>query len=271
MRLILFGPGYTGARILTAAEAQGAIVIPFGRSADPNEVRAALAAATHILSTVPPEGEADSILSAYAAEIARVPWIGYLSSTGVYGDTGGAWVDESAPLAGRRGPRIIADLAWQAIGARVFRLPGIYGPGRSILDRVAAGQAHRIDLPEQVFSRVHVDDIASAVMLATTSGAPGVTNLADDLPAPQNALVELACAALGLPLPPLQTLEQANLSPAARAFYAENRRVANGKARRELGWRPLYPTYRAGLRALIATSNPASASVAPAAAVAVQR
>jgi nucleoside-diphosphate-sugar epimerase len=266
MRLILFGPGYTGSVIARAIEAQGGIVLPFGRTADPREVRPALAAATHILSTVPPESDADPILAAYAAEIARVPWIGYLSSTGVYGDTGGAWVDESAPLAGRRGPRIAADLAWQSLGARIFRLPGIYGPGRSILDRLAAGQAHRIDLPDQVFSRVHVDDIATAILAATTRGPPGIYNLADDLPAPQNVLVEHGCAALGLPLPSLRTLEQANLSPAARAFYAENRRVANGKAKRELGWRLLYPTYLAGIRALIATTSPATTSNPPKAA-----
>lgn len=266
MRLVLFGPGYTGTRIATAAEEQGAVVLPFGRSADPTDIRTALAAATHVLSTVAPQADSDPILSAYASEIGRIPWIGYLSSTGVYGDTGGAWVDETAPLAGRRSPRIAADLAWAELGARIFRLPGIYGPGRSILDRVRSGQAHRIDLPEQVFSRIHVDDIASAVLAAMTRGPAGPYNIADDLPAPQNALVELACAELGLPLPPLQSLEQASLSPAARAFYAENRRVANGKAKRELGWRPLYPTYLAGIRALIATTSPITTSAPPAAA-----
>lgn len=266
MRLVLFGPGYTGARIATAAEAQSAVVIRVGRTADPIEVRGALAAATHVLSTAPPDGDTDPILTAYSREIARVPWIGYLSSTGVYGDTGGAWVDESAALAGRRSPRIAADLAWRSIGARIFRLPGIYGPGRSILDRIAGGQAHRVALPDQVFSRVHVDDIAAAVLAAAERGDPGIYNIADDLPAPQNALVEFACAALALPLPPLLGLEEAKLSPAARAFYAENRRVANGKAKRDLGWRPFYPTYLAGLRALIATTSPASTSRPPAAA-----
>ncbi|PZU11574.1 SDR family NAD(P)-dependent oxidoreductase [Sphingomonas sp.] len=266
MRLILFGPGFAGARIAAAFEAEGAIVIPFGRAADPHDVRAALAAATHIVSTVPPEGDMDPVLVPYGAEIARVPWIGYLSSTGVYGDARGAWVDESAPLAGRRGPRIAADLAWTALGARIFRLPGIYGPGRSILDRLASGAAHRIALPAQVFSRVHVDDIASAVLAAARRGPPGIYNIADDLPAPQNALIEHACLSLGLPLPPLLALEDARLSPAARAFYAENRRVANGKAKRELGWRPLYPTYLVGIRALIATISPAITSSPPAAA-----
>jgi nucleoside-diphosphate-sugar epimerase len=266
MRLVLFGPGYTGTRLAAAAEAQGAIVLPFGRHADPTDIRTALAAATHVLSTVAPQAHSDPVLADYASEIARIPWIGYLSSTGVYGDAGGAWVDESAPLAGRRSPRIAADLAWADIGARVFRLPGIYGPGRSILDRVRSGQAHRIDLPDQVFSRVHVDDIASAVLTAMRRAPAGAYNIADDFPAPQNALVELACAALGLPLPPLQTLEHASLSPAARAFYAENRRVANGKAKRDFGWRPLYPTYLAGIRALIATTSPITTSAPPVAA-----
>lgn len=266
MRLVLFGPGLAGSRIVSAAEAAGAAVVAFGRAADPAAARAGLAAATHIVSTVPPGQDGDPILAAYRAEIARVPWIGYLSSTGVYGDTQGAWVDESAPLAGRRSPRIAADRDWAALGACIFRLPGIYGPGRSILDRVAAGQAHRIDLPEQVFSRIHVDDIASAVLAAMAQSRRGIFNIADDEPAPQNALVELACAALGLPLPPLQSLDEATLSPAARAFYAENRRVANNRAKRELGWRPLYPDYRAGIRALIATTRPAITSSPPAAA-----
>ena len=130
---------------------------------------------------------------------------------------------------------------------RVFRLPGIYGPGRSILDRIEAGRAHRVDLPEQVFSRIHVDDIASGVIASFKEGPAGVYNLADDEPCHQNRLVEWGCAMLGTPLPPLRTLDEADLSPAARAFYAENRRVANGKAKRMLGWAPEYPTWREGL------------------------
>ena len=262
MRLVLFGPGYVGSRVEARAH--------FGRDADPSEVRAALAAATHVVSTVAPDADGDPILRAYAAELSG-RWLGYLSSTGVYGDTGGAWVDESAPLLGRRGPRIVADEAWQALGACVLRLPGIYGPGRSILDRIAAGAAHRIDLPEQVFSRIHVDDIVAALRLAARHEATGVFNIADDLPAPQNALVEAGCALLAAPLPPLQSLNEAKLSPAARAFYAENRRVANGRAKRLLGWRPRYPDYRAGLRALIATISPAITSSPPSAASIDQR
>ena len=142
-------------------------------------------------------------------------WLGYLSSTGVYGDTGGAWVDESAPTgSGRRTARATCDAAWLELDARVFRLPGIYGPGRSALDRVREGKAHRIDLPGQTFSRVHVDDIAAGVLAALAAPA-GAYNLTDDLPCGQNAVIEEACLLLGLPLPPLQTLDEAALSPMA--------------------------------------------------------
>ena len=133
---------------------------------------------------------------------------------------------------------------------RVFRLPGIYGPGRSALQRVAEGRAHRIDLPEQLFSRVHVDDIVAGVVASLSDGPPGAYNLADDRPASQNAVIEYACDLLGRPWPPLVALDQAGLSPMARAFYAENRRIANGKAKRLLGWAPRHFDYRTGLRAL---------------------
>ncbi len=251
-RLVLFGAGYTGTRIAAAASVGAFVVDMVGRDAAPEAVRAALGAATHVISTVPPSEEADPILALYETSIREVGWIGYLSSTGVYGDTAGAWTDESAALTGRRGGRVAADRAWQAIGARVFRLPGIYGPGRSAIDRVRAGQAHRIDLPDQIFCRVHVDDIVRGVLAAFDRGPAGVYNLADDLPAPQNDVVEYGCHLLGLPVPPLRPMEALNLSPAARAFYGENRRVANGKAHRLLGWRPLHPTYREGLREILA-------------------
>jgi len=134
----------------------------------------------------------------------------------------------------------------------VFRLPGIYGPGRSALDRVNEGKAKRIDASGQVFSRVHVDDIASGVIAALGCEAPpDAYNLADDLPCSQNAVIEHACRLLGADFPPLQTLDEAGLTAAARAYYSENRRVANGKAKRVLGWRPAYPTYREGLAGLM--------------------
>lgn len=204
------------------------------------------------------------MLSRYGAALGG-KWLGYLSSTGVYGDTGGAWVDESAPLRGRRGGRMTADLAWQAIGARVFRLPGIYGPERSVFERLNEGKAHRVDLPRQVFSRVHVDDIVAGVA-AALDAPPGVYNLADDYPASQNAVVEAGAAMLGLDPPAYVPLDE--LSPASRAFYAENRRVANGKAKRVLGWSPAYPDFRAGLSAI---ARPVSATTPPPAASHDQR
>jgi len=270
MRLVLFGPGYTGTRIAAAWEVAGGEVARVGRAADPSAVAAALGRASHVLSTVPPTEAGDPVLQHWQAQVAAVPWIGYLSSTGVYGDTRGAWVDEGAPLAGRRPARLAADRAWLALGARVLRLPGIYGPGRSVLDRLAEGRAHRIDLTNQVFSRVHVDDIVAGVIAAVERGPAGAYNLADDLPTSQNAVVEEACRLADLPLPPLLP-DASGLSPMARAFYAENRRVANGRARRLLSWRPRFPDYRAGLRALIATTSPASTSRPPAAASSDQR
>lgn len=168
----------------------------------------------------------------------------------------------------RRSARAQADAAWLARGARVFRLPGIYGPGRSPLERVHDGRAHRVGLADQVFSRVHVDDIVAGVIAAR--GAPaGAYNLADDRPCAQDDVVAYAAALLGLPPPPLVSLD--SLSPIARGFYAENRRVANGKAKRLLGWAPRYPDYRFGLRALSAMTSPVAVSAAPPAASADQR
>ena len=150
----------------------------------------------------------------------------------------------------------------------MFRLPGIYGPGRSPLDRVTRGEAHRTGIAGQVFSRVHVDDLAHGVIAGFDAPA-GAYNLSDDEPAAQDAVVSYAAQLLGVAPPPIVPLEQ--LSPAARGFHAENRRVANGKARRVLGWQPRFPDYRAGLRALSATTSPTAASAAPAAASNVQR
>ena len=256
--MFIFGLGYTAGRIAAELWARGWQVDATGSAGnvdfgDPGAVRVALGQATHILSSVPPDSAtgSDDVLTSYSDVIASSParWLGYLSSTGVYGDTGGAWVDESAPTGtGRRSARAEADAHWLDLGAHVFRLPGIYGPGRSALERVQSGTAKRIDLPDQVFSRVHLDDIASGV-LASFDAPAGAYNLADDLPASQNAVIEEACRLLGREPPPLQSLEAANLSPMARGFYAENRRVANGKAKRLLGWTPRYPTFREGLAA----------------------
>ena len=264
MALLIFGLGYTAQAIAAAWPGPVVGTTRDGRDGtirfdDGDAVRGALAAASHVLSSVPPDDSGDPVLNAYG-ELLGNRWLGYLSSTGVYGDAGGGWVDESAPIAGRRPARNAADLAWLARGARVFRLPGIYGPGRSPLERVRAGQAHRVDVPGQVFSRVHVDDIASAVVAAMTAPA-GAYNIADALPASQNEVADYAAALLGLPPPPFVDL--ATLSPMGRSFYAENRRVATGKARRVLGWTPAYPDYRTGLRALSATTSPNAVSSAP--------
>ncbi|AKM08190.1 epimerase [Pelagerythrobacter marensis] len=261
--MFIFGMGYTASRIASVLSARGWTVNGTGRHGDTAfddtaAVRSALSRADHVLSSVPPDrasGE-DPVLARYGGLIDHAGrWVGYLSSTGVYGDTGGAWADESAPIGtGRRANRAAADAVWLERGARVFRLPGIYGPGRSALDRVREGKAHRIDLGPgaqgQVFSRVHVDDIVTGVLAALEAPA-GAYNLADDLPTSQNTVVEEACRLLGRAPPPLMSPDEAGLSAMARGFYAENRRIANGKARRVLGWRPSYPTFREGLAALL--------------------
>lgn len=261
-QLLIFGLGYTAGRIAAAMRAQGWQVRATGSAGDiafgdRAAVLAAIAEASHILSSVPPErAGGDPVLEAYGAAL-QGRALSYLSSTGVYGDRQGAWVDEATPSIaeagdGRRNARAEADFAWLMLGARVFRLPGIYGPGRSALDRAREGKARRIDLPDQVFSRVHVEDITSGVVAALTQDAPpGVYNLGDDYPCSGNEVTELAFRLLGLPLPPLESLEEANLSDMARGFYQENRRVANGKAKRVLGWQPAYPTYLEGLTALL--------------------
>jgi nucleoside-diphosphate-sugar epimerase len=260
--LLIFGRGYTASRLAARVAARGWTVSATTRDGragtlrhdDAAAVLAAVGQASHILSSVPPdEAGDDPVLRDYGEAIAVAParWIGYLSSTGVYGDSGGAWVDEATPLAGRRPARTAADRAWGALrgDVRRFRLPGIYGPGRSVIDRIRSGTAHRVDLAEQVFSRVHVDDIAAALIASFTSEATGAFNIADDAPASQNAVVEEGARQIGLAPPPLVPL--ASLSPAQRAFYAENRRVANGRAKRLLDWAPRYTDYRTGLRACI--------------------
>lgn len=253
----IFGLGYSAKRIAAALQSAGWTVEATGSDgtvdfSDRKAVTAALERASHVLSSVPPDRESgsDPVLNTYGDALTH-DWLGYLSSTGVYGDAQGAWVDESTPTGGgRRSARTDCDAQWMKRGARVFRLPGIYGPGRSALDRVRSGKANRIDIPGQVFSRVHVDDIVSGVIAGLDAPA-GAYNLGDDLPCSQNRVIEEACHLLGVEPPPLQTLEEADLSPMAQGFYAENRRVANGKAKRVLGWELRYPDYRAGLRSLL--------------------
>lgn len=223
------------------------------RVLDPADVAGALRDATGLLGSVPPDEGGDPALAALAPLPRVVRWTGYLSSTGVYGDHGGAWVDEDAETravssSGRA--RLQAEAAWQREGAHVFRLAGIYGPGRNALLQVREGRAQRIVKPGLVFSRVHVDDIVGALLASLARPRPGaVYNVADDEPAPPHDVVTEACALLGVTPPPLRGYDEVaeTLSPALRAFYAESRRVRNARIKRELGVTLLHPDYRAGL------------------------
>lgn len=259
--LLILGQGYSGTALAAAARAAGHNVLGVRRQAadgvmafDDPALPEALRAATQILSSVPPDGASgqDPILERFGDLLkGHGGWVGYLSSTGVYGDTGGAWVDESAPVGGgRRSARTEADLGWQAIGATIFRLPGIYGPGRSALDQVRSGQARRVDRPGHRFNRIHVDDIAGAVLAAIEAGAKGIFNVVDRLPAEPRHVTEFACGLLGAPLPPLAPIELANLSPMARGFWTERRAVAGTRLERETGYRLTHPDYKSGLTAI---------------------
>lgn len=277
--MVLAGLGYAGAAI--AAEAAGAGFAVAGTARDPAAARpppgvavvafaaagAAIRAATHLVVTAAPETDGDPVLAAYREAIAAAPdlaWIGYLSTTGVYGDRGGAEVDETtAPAPGqpRSVRRLAAEQAWrEAAAARgaaldIFRVGGIYGPGRSAFDELRAGVARRVRKPGHAFSRIHRDDIALAVVAgALRPDGQRVLHLVDDESAPSADVVEEAARLLGLAPPPLLPFEQAAaaMSPMALSFWSENRRVANARTKRALGiaWR--CPTYREGLRRILA-------------------
>lgn len=287
--LLIFGLGYTGRAIAEAARAAGFTVAGTSRSGAPGTVpfdaaEAAVRTATHVLTTAAPvelptmsaSGSAlttpafgdtgDPVLARYAAAIGQAPalrWIGYLSSTVVYGDRDGGWVDEDTPVApsqdrGRR--RVAAEDAWSRFAdtraVDIFRLAGIYGPGRSAFDDLRAGRARRVRKPGHQFGRIHRDDIARAVLAAMRQDrAPGrrVLNLADDEPSESAAVVTEAAALLGIQPPPEVRYEDAlpAMSPMARSFWAENRRIASAKTKAALGIDWLYPSYREGLRAIL--------------------
>jgi nucleoside-diphosphate-sugar epimerase len=212
----------------------------------------------HWLITLPPGAEGCPAAVAAAPQAARAASVTYLSTTGVYGDLGGGWAFEWSPVApasARAAARVLAETQWQQAAAgtaRIVRLPGIYGPGRSPFDRLRDGTARRIIKPGQVFSRVHVDDIASGLAaLLQRPDASGVFHLCDDLPAPPQDIIAHAARLIGLPVPPDESFDSAGLSGMAASFYAECKRVSNARAKAALGWRPLYPTYREGLAAII--------------------
>lgn len=209
---------------------------------------------THLLSSIPPGGVGDPALP-LLPEFPQLQWAGYLSATSVYGNHNGAWVDENStcqPTSARGQERLMAEQQWLNSGlpAHIFRLTGIYGPGRSAIDDVRAGTAKRTFKPGQFFSRIHVEDIAQVLMASMNRPNPGaIYNVADDEPAPSHEVVAYACQLLGREPPPLVDYAQALLSPMAQSFYADNKRISNRKIKDELGVKLLYPTYREGLQA----------------------
>ncbi len=287
-RLFCFGLGYSAltlARRLMAAgwrvagtsrsddkaaalAAEGIETFAFDRDRPLADPGSALAGATHLLSSVPPDAEGDPVLDLQRDDIVAcesLAWIGYLSTSGVYGDRAGGWVDEDSELAptGERGRRRVAAERgwlglWEAHGlpVQVFRLAGIYGPGRNALETVLSGRAKRIDKPGQVFSRTHVEDIAQVLEASIEQPAPGgIYNVCDDEAAPPQEVIAHACRLLGREPPPPVPFEQAELSDMARSFYRDSKRVSNARIKEELGVDLAYPTYREGLDALLATLN----------------
>ena len=217
----------------------------------------ALAGVTHVLTSIPPDERGDPVLDRHAADLRGVAWIGWLGTTAVYGDRQGGWVDEATPIEptlARADRRARAEAAWLASGLPVhlFRLAGIYGPGRNAFVNLKEGTARRIVKPGQVFSRIHVEDIATVLEASIARPRPGaVYNVCDDEPAPPDQVVSYAAELLGVEPPPAQDYATADLSPMARTFYRDNRRVRNERIKTELGVRLAYPSYREGLAALL--------------------
>lgn len=230
-----------------------------------SDVTAPLKTATHLLISAAPDQNGDPVLAQLSTEIAAIApqlhWVGYLSTTGVYGDHQGGWVDESTPLSPstRRGQmRVQAEAAWQALAQKtgfplhIFRLAGIYGPGRGPFAKVRNGTARRIIKPGQVFSRIHVDDIAQVLLASIKAPRAGaIYNLCDNDPAPPEDVIAHAAELLGLPIPPAEKFETAEMTPMARSFYAESKKVRNDLITSELGVKLLYPDYRSGLSSLL--------------------
>ena len=246
-----------------ALEAEtGLTMRAFGPDTDDPRIPADLAAADALLVSVPPDRDGDPVLRRFRDDIARsrIGWIGYLSTIGVYGDQGGAWIDETAPAtpkSARSQGRLAVENAWRALGAetgkavQVFRLSGIYGPGRNPIVKLRDGRSQRIVKAGQVYNRIHIDDIAATLLASLDRPRNGaVYNVTDDEPAPPQTVTKYAAALTGLPLPPEVDFETADLSPMARSFYGENKRVRNRLIRAELGVDLAFPTYREGLQAL---------------------
>ncbi|MBY6201491.1 SDR family oxidoreductase [Maritalea mobilis] len=286
MRLIVFGLGYSAKALLrllpddtrvfattrsqeTLDQWRGTSILGALFPGEEDKIAAELAEATHVLVSIPPvEGE-DIVVArmrdALVEAAPRLDWVGYLSTTGVYGDHDGGWVDESTPLTGstRRGQaRIAAETAWMdlyrdhGLPLHIFRLAGIYGPGRGPFAKVRNGTARRIIKEGQVFSRTHVEDIAQVLLASIHRPNPGAAyNVCDDDPAPPQDVIAHAAELLGLPVPEAIPFDEAELGPMARSFYAESKRVRNDRIKDELGVRLRYPTYREGLAALLSAET----------------
>lgn len=270
-RLLIFGYGFIGAAFANAVRADYEIAAT-ARSAekrselstgnlaaiDPANQQAlaeAVRCANAVLITPAPDDTGCPAFAALSGFDLTGKWIGYLSTTGVYGDRGGGWVFEDSLLLptsaeGRR--RVLAEQQWLSGGAHIFRLPGLYGPGRNVIERLRDGTARRIHKPDHVFSRLHHDDCATALMASLSRPNPGgIYNLCDDEPAPADTVLEYAAALTSLPLPPVIAWDDPALSGKMLRFYNDNKRVSNARAKAELGWRPQYPTYREGLSAIL--------------------
>ena len=282
MRLFAFGYGFTAEALARRLRPQGWTIAASARRPedagrllsqgvepvmleDLERLAETLAQSQAVLISAPPTAEGcpglRTLVPALASAGAFPDWIGYLSTTGVYGDRRGGWVFETSALAAQSvegARRVRAERDWWEVGrgmgltVAAFRLPGIYGPGRSTLDRVREGRARRLAIPGHVFSRIHVDDLAAGLAASIARPRAGAAyNLCDDEPCPNSEVVAYAAGLLGLPIPPEVTLDEAHLPTEARRFYAESKRVSNALAKAELGWRPAYPTYREGLKAVL--------------------
>lgn len=278
---LIFGCGYVGLELARSLTAAGWQVAGSARSAasqadvaaagavpldlDAADVGDWVTGSALLVGSIPPDGDGDPAVRQWQAALAARrtgSHAVYLSTTGVYGDRGGRWAFEQeapTPLSPEATRRVVAEGQWLALPGpvSVLRLPGIYGPGRSALDQLRAGTARAVVKPGQIFSRIHRDDIVSAIIaLAGRPGAAGIFNLADDAPAPSHEVTLEAARLLGLPAPPLQAFDAAALSPMAQRFWAECKRVPNARAKARLGWRPQYPTYREGLAVCLAAARP---------------
>lgn len=286
MRLFIYGYGFAAQALTRRLQPQGwnisatyrrpeAAQAMTAQGVDPVAADDIAGVAEHlartqaILIAAPPGPEGCPALQVLVPALARAEafpdWIGYLSTTGVYGDRKGGWVFEDSRLAAQStegARRVGAERDWLEVGrgmgltVTIHRLPGIYGPGRSAFDRLREGKARRVAAPGQVFSRIHVDDLAAGLDASMARPrAGGVYNLCDDEPAPNSEVVAYAARLLGMEPPPETPLDLEAMRPQARRFYAESKRVSNARAKAELGWRPVYPSYREGLAAILAAGG----------------